>query len=94
MAGRARVSGVWVPPEPKGETQLALIALRTLRAKMCLPEMVAVDTLPLTDLRQLTVRPVQAQKEKEKNPHFLAVGSDDSGLGASIICWRTPPWGN
>ena len=54
MHSRARVGGVWVPPEPEGETKLALTALRKLRAEMCLPEL-AAETLTLTDLRQVMV---------------------------------------
>ena len=52
VATRARCGGAWTPPEPEGETRLALIDLRRLREEMCLPE-IAAETLTLMDLRQL-----------------------------------------
>ena len=76
VATRARCGGAWTPPEPEGETRLALIDLRRLREEMCLPE-IAAETLTLMDLRQLAA-------ECRRMRTLLAERGAERGAGAGV----------
>ena len=53
LTSRTRAGGAWIPPKPEGELKRALDELAATRDVVMLPS-VAVETLSLGDLKQLT----------------------------------------